>query len=457
MAPGSMMQATTALAVVAVTAGCAAPYETALRADIDRARRDRREREEASTPADLDGSLSAYEAYAMARSPGLRAAFERWQAAVHRIAAARGLPEPTITYGYYVQSVETRVGPQRHRLGLTQWLPWPTTVTAGADAAAAAARAEQRRFDAADLSLRARVANAYYRGWLVEQTRSIRRDQLEVLVSLGEVMRSRVEVGGATLADVQQVDLAAARARDALAALAEEERVALATLRAAIGARHGVATPVEGEALPERALPAEGEDSLREAVAAHPHVEALALMGEAGTSRARAARGRRFPGLALGVDWIETGEATMDDVADSGRDAVVLRVGLRLPLWQGAARGSEAAAEAEARAFAAEAEEAVTRAEAELDRALSGLSDSHRRIDLYETTLIPQAETTYAAVVSAYQTGRSTVAAALRAQQELLDLELGLARARVDHAQSWARLEEVAGRPVERGSQGGEP
>jgi hypothetical protein len=46
--------------------------------------------------------------------------------------------------------------------------------------------------------------------------------------------------------------------------------------------------------------------------------------------------------------------------------------------------------------------------------------------------------------------GRSSVAATILAQRELLDLSLGLARARAEHAIAWARLEEVAGHQLER-------
>ena len=39
-------------------------------------------------------------------------------------------PELVLTYGGFIRSVETRVGPQRHRLGAMQWFPWPTRLNA---------------------------------------------------------------------------------------------------------------------------------------------------------------------------------------------------------------------------------------------------------------------------------------------------------------------------------------
>jgi hypothetical protein len=76
--------------------------------------------------------------------------------------------------------------------------------------------------------------------------------------------------------------------------------------------------------------------------------------------------------------------------------------------------------------------------------------DSYRRVELNENTLLPQAEAAYASVLGAYATSRSTVAASLLAQRELLEIRVGLEQARAEHAAAWARLEQVVGRRVKQ-------
>ena len=73
-----------------------------------------------------------------------------------------------------------------------------------------------------------------------------------------------------------------------------------------------------------------------------------------------------------------------------------------------------------------------------------------RRTALYRGTLVPQAESAYDSVLGAYTVGRGTVAQALLAQRDLLELRVELDRARADHGRAWARLEEIAGREVRR-------
>ncbi|MFW2390426.1 MAG: TolC family protein, partial [Polyangiales bacterium] len=109
---------------------------------------------------------------------------------------------------------------------------------------------------------------------------------------------------------------------------------------------------------------------------------------------------------------------------------------------------------AEVAAHRADRDAALNAADADLEAALSAVRGAQRRIDLYRDTLIPQAETTFQSVLGGYQSGRSTVASALLAQRDLLELQLELAKSRARHARAWAVLEAVVGRSVEPAPEG---
>ena len=66
---------------------------------------------------------SDYLAYAALNNAGLKAAFEQWKAAVEQVPQAESLPDPKFTYGYFINEVETRVGPQRQKFGIMQVFP----------------------------------------------------------------------------------------------------------------------------------------------------------------------------------------------------------------------------------------------------------------------------------------------------------------------------------------------
>lgn len=408
---------------------------------------DRPRREDGTREDGRSSSLQKYIATAMEQNPALRGAFERWEASVHRISQSRSLPDPEISFGYFLQSVETRVGPQRARLSLRQSFPWPTRLTAGADSASAGSRALQRQVDALALAIKQQVEAAYWKLWLVRQTRRIHRSQLVVVRSLSESVLARVATGSTTLADQQQVDLAAARLEDMLRSMDEAEATAVAELHMAMGvaAPADPATEVEPD---QPLLPTENKEALLSSVKAHPLIESYGEMAHSSDEMARAQNAARYPSFSLGADWIIVGEARMAGVEDSGKDAVMVGAGMTVPLWQGIRSDSVSAARADAHAHRAEREAAEDRAVAEFEASHSAVRDAARRVVLYRTTLVPQADSAYSSVLGAYATGRGTVAQTLLAQRDLLELRAGLEQARADYAMAWARLERVVGRPI---------
>lgn len=448
----SLTQSAALASVLFFLGGCAGTLEATTRADLGvvAARIDLQPRGTAEVAEDataFDGSLGGYLAYALRKNPTLRASFQRWRAATLRISRARRLPEPTISYGYFVRSVETRVGPQRHRFGLSQTFPWPTKLTAGSDAAAAAARASQRRFDAQLLVVTQRVADTYWRLWLIDEEHRLKSEHDHVLETLAGTVRGRVQTSGASLADLNQIDLGVARHHDHHGQHREARRAAEGDLLAILGAPPGI-TPLLVTGSPAEGLPADNDSALRASAHAHPAIDALELLATASDSRAEAEAADRLPRLRVGFDYIETGEASMPDVPGSGTDPIVVSLALSVPLWWSSYSDAEEAARADAAAHRASRDAARQRTNSEMEAALASIRDAERRVQLYRGTLLPQAQTTFRAVLGGYQTGRSTVAAGLLAERDLLELRLGLARARADHVRAWARLERVVGRDI---------
>lgn len=394
--------------------------------------------------------VSDYVALAIVTNPEVRVAWARWQEATHAVARARALPDPTLSFGIFVLSVETRVGPQRGRIGVQQVIPWPTALTAGGDAASERARAAQANLEAVTLAVSQEVEVAFWDLWEVRTARAIHEDHLRVVDGLSDTLRARLEVGAASLADLQQVDLSRARLEDAIRSMGAREQVAKARLRTAVGVRGELALPTEVPSSSVREV-GEAEAALVEAALAHPRLVAATARVEAGESVVRQAEAQRMPGLMVGADWMITGPAVdggMGVPPDSGKDAVALGVGLRLPIWQRAygeeIRRAEAALEASSASRVALADRAVS----DVFTWVTRVSDSARRAAVTDGTLLPQAEAAYQSLLGSYTAGQGSVAQVLLAQRDLLELRVRAVQARADHARAWASLETTCGRPV---------
>ena len=86
-------------------------------------------------------SLGEAIAFAQKHNAAIAAANSRWQAAIQRVPQAKGWPDPRLTYGYFIETVETRVGPQEQRVGVMQPLPWFGKLKAAGDVASTDAAA----------------------------------------------------------------------------------------------------------------------------------------------------------------------------------------------------------------------------------------------------------------------------------------------------------------------------
>ena len=396
----------------------------------------------------FDGTFNGYVAFALKHSPTARAAFERWRSATLKVSKSRRLPEPNLNFGYFVRSVETRVGPQRFKIGLSQTFPWPTKLSAIANAASKRAHAAQKAFEAELIAIRKNVAVAYWRLWLIHEEHRLKTEHDAVLEALAGTVRGRVKTGSATLADLTQVELTVARHHDHSGEHKQAMRKVSAQLLTAIGsARRRQTLKTNDE--PTVGLPMPKDSELRTAALEHPHIKRHGYLAESQRQRASAERAERYPMFRVGVDYIETEDAALVGVPDSGKDPLIISAGVSLPLWWGNYSDAERAARAAEAAHHADQEAAMRRAEGALESALASVRDTKRRVGLYEKTLVPQAETTFQAVLGGYQTGRSTVSAVILAQRDLLELQLENAKARAKHAMSWADLESVAGREIE--------
>lgn len=401
-----------------------------------------------ATLSEMDGSLNAYWALALEQSPDARAAYQHWRAAMFAVSRRRRLPEPMISIGYFVRSVETRVGPQRFNLGLAQTFPWPTKLSAGSDAARERANATGFVFDAKVLGIRREVAKAYWTLWLIQEEHRIKSEHDVVLESLAGAVRGRLQIGAATLADLNQVDLSIARHHDHRGFHKEAARRASAQLRAVLGVAASAET-LRATDVPRAGLPKRSDAELLALGSRHPMIAKFSHLAASEKHLARAQRADRYPRLKLGINWIETGEAATASVPDSGKDALVVSAGLSVPLWRGSYSDAIHAAQAKSAAHLAQHEASLRQWEAGLESILSQLRDAQRRVLLYKLTLVPQAETTFQAVLGGYQSGRSTVAAVILAQRDLIELQVQRAGAEAEHAKAWAGLEFFVGVELE--------
>ncbi|MEZ4387866.1 MAG: TolC family protein [Candidatus Krumholzibacteriia bacterium] len=383
---------------------------------------------------DVDALVAA----ALADHPAVAAAAADGDMAAARVRVAGSLPDPVVMWGEMLEPVETRVGPQQRVLSVQQMVPWAGTLAARREAASALGEAASATEADVAVTVAANVYRAWARAaWLADQQDLVGR-QLTLLASLERSLRAGYEAGSGRYSDLLQVQLEQARLADRLRGLADEAPAALARLNAALG--RDPAAPLT--------LPTGLEDApplVASTGSVHPQLVALDRRARAAEFEARAAVRAGRPQFTLGLDWIQIGEAVMDGVADSGKDALVARLGMTLPIWRGKYDGARQAAEASRAALSFQREArrqnlAARTLGAEVDR-----RDADRRVRLHRDDLLPRARQAYEATLAAYRAGGGSLADVIGAERTLLSLEESLVAARRDAWLATADLNEAAG------------
>jgi cobalt-zinc-cadmium efflux system outer membrane protein len=400
-----------------------------------------------------DSTLGPWLERAVADHPELKAAHARWEAAVHRVAVEGGWPDPVVSWTWYVEAVETAVGPQEHRFALTQRIPWFGTLGAQSDAAASEARAAEAHMLAVRLTLQERVARAWYDYAYLARAEAITRENLELLRYEEGVARARYRTDNAGYPAVIRAQVEMGQLDDRLRALRDRRGPTAAALNEALGRALDAPLPwpasLEG---PEIEVP-DSTAVLAAVRSANPDLIALDHEVEAARHRVDAAGKQGGPDFGLGVATILTGDSDLTNFPGQGKDPWMLTVSMSLPLWRGKYSGAVDAAEATGRALEHQREDQARRLEVAAREALFRLSDAERRIALYKEGLLPKADQSVRASATAFQNGRVGFLDFLDAQRTRLEFQLQLAAARADFGRAVVGIARLMGHAPAEGGQ----
>jgi cobalt-zinc-cadmium efflux system outer membrane protein len=389
---------------------------------------------------DASKGLDHYLTYAALNNPGLRAAFYKWKAELKKVSEVSALPNPMFTYGYFIEKVETRVGPQNQRFALRQSFPWFGTLGNKGDIAWAASQAAYEKFRSARLKLYFDVKTAYYDYYYLGRQIRITQDNADLLTFWESVARTKYKTATANHADVIRAQVELGKIEDELATLRDKQTVLQARLRAALNLPDSVAiAPPDSIQTIESPIP---RDSVTHwIVAGNPHLKALAFQIAKEESAVSLARKAWLPGFSIGVDYIETGPALNPSMAESGKDPWMVSASINLPIWIGKNKAKVEAAQAGKLA----AENQLDQAENDLAEFGARVSfeydDAVRKLRLYRDGLVPKAEEALNASYAAYEAGQIGFIGLLDTQRQLLAFSLELEAARTNSAKRLAELE----------------
>ena len=398
---------------------------------------------------DLDpaSTLADYLKYAALNNPGLEAAFNRWKAALERVPQVTSLPDPRFNYAYFIEEVETRVGPQRQKFGVSQMFPWFGKLKLRGNAALEAANAEKEQYEKAKLHLFYRVRSAYYEYYYLGRAVAITREHIKLLTNLEGVARTRFKVGQTSYTAVIQAQVELGKLDDRFRTLESLREPIVAKLNAALNRPSDASLPWP-QTIPYDDPAFTDKKALEWLAEGNPELNRLDFLAKKELSAIKLARKNYYPDIMIGVDYVDTDAALMPNTRESGKDPVIAKASVNVPIWYGKYRAAEK--EARLRHAAAQKQRVDTknRLEADLKLALYHFQDAERKIDLYRDTLVPKAEQSLKVAQQGFEGGKVGFISLMDAERLLLEFQLAYERALADRAKRLAEIETLVNRDL---------
>jgi cobalt-zinc-cadmium efflux system outer membrane protein len=395
-------------------------------------------------------SLTDYERALVLNNPMIRASYGAWQAEVKKIAVAKGLPDPKINFGYFVESIETAVGPQEYKIGVMQMIPWLGKLFVQGNIQA-------RRADAAYQNLQSMInsqllifRHLYYDYYFLERSIDLTSQNLALVNNWEKVILNGYKTAIAEHANLIKTQIEAIKLSDDLASLEAKRVPLMESIRAILNFQslNVIHFPDSLQYLP---VPNSKEEILNLVLENNPGLKATNFMSQAAGKAVSRAKMNFLPDFSIGVDIISTGDkfnTQGQPVPESGKDPLVLMSSVTIPLWFNKQSAAVNAAKHQKRKAEAEFEGKGNTVRTEFEKIWFELEDSERKVTLYRELLIPKSIESLRASEKAYISGTMDFLNLIDAQRRFLQFELTYVRNIVRYHKTRARLEALAGRTL---------
>jgi outer membrane protein, heavy metal efflux system len=381
---------------------------------------------------------------ALTNNPDLQAARERWQMFEQKVLPARSLDDPRLGLAfsnYPVDSFQADRTPMTgNELQLSQGFPFPGKLGAKGEMAREQARWYQGAYEDARLQLAGKVKDAWYRLAFQDRAIAVTEQDLKLLDQFIRLAATRYAVGKGLQQDVLKAQLERSKLMDKLFSQRQQRRTVTAELNTLLG--RDPATPFGP--LPELTATTVTRDvqALQQLATDHrPLFRSYQSLIARYQSQRHLAKLSYYPDFNIWASY----RFRDDNLPDGGTDFASAGVSITLPLWRDKRAAEVADADSGVRMAQRQFDDFRNQVHFAIEDGYARLAKDRDLLDLYGSGILPQAQQTYAASLSAYQVGSVDALNLIDSLLSLYRYQIEYQRVLADHERDVARLEAVTG------------
>ena len=258
--------------------------------------------------------------------PSLKAAFIDYKAALEKVHGTGFLPEPQFSFGYFISSPETRLGPQIGNIGVQQMFPWKGTLTAQKNIAIASSKMKFERFNLLRIQLFQEVKQLFYEAENKQINIQLINENIKLLEQVKSIGLSKIESGIGSTTDVLRLNLKIEEMKTKISTAKIHLEGKIEQL-ALISGRLVLKLEFEGDLDPNNQIE-------NNSIVNHPMIamskEKLA-MNEA---QKRIIAQKALPKFGIGLNYTLVNKRTDMNPTDNGRDVFMPKITMSLPIYR---------------------------------------------------------------------------------------------------------------------------
>lgn len=386
--------------------------------------------------------LNNYLETAAKNNPGLKARFNEYMAALEVAPQVKALPDPQVAFGYFIQPVETRVGPQQFKLSASQMFPWFGTLKAKENAAVQMAKAKFEVFQEAKSKLFNEVRSTYFNLYFFNKGVTITQENLELLRTIQNMAMIKVEAGMVPVVDEYRIEMELGDLENQLALLKDKfytQQVMFNNLLNT-SANNPVSLP---DTLWETE-PSISKIAMLDSIRAQNHqLLSLDWQAESLQYKKEVAQLMGKPGFKIGFDYTIIGKGNNNM---AGTDAIMLpTVGITIPLYRNKYKAMVNEAVYRETAKKQEKLDKQNVLATVFEQTWKDFSDAKRRVALNERQA-DLADKSLNLLETAYTTDNRNFEEILRMERKLLKYKLELEKARADKQAALSFIDYLMGK-----------
>ena len=386
--------------------------------------------------------LNGYLKIAAENNLGLKARFSEYMAALEIVPQVKALPDPQVAFGYFIQPVETRVGPQQFRISASQMFPWMGTLKAKENLAIQAAKAKLEVFEEAKSKLFNEVRSTYFNTYFNFKAIEITMENIDILHTFRKLANIKFESGLVSAVDEYRIEIEIGELENHLALL-KDQQVVLEVMFNNLLNRDNKNPVLIPELLWKDNLPLTKQAALDSIKLLNHQLLSLDFQQAALQFRQEVASNMGKPSFKIGMGYTIVGKG---DNNMAGTDAFMLpQVGISIPLYR-----NKYKAMVQEVVFLAEAKEnekadKTNMLETLFENGWKEYLDAGRRIDLF-TSQLNLAKKSARILETDYATGNKNFEEVLRMERKVLKFNLELEKARADKQAAIAFINYLMGK-----------